>query len=428
MAALLVLPIGVAWAEETPQSWGEGDWGAAAETADTKVFDTNIYGFIDSYWEKTMKTPESVDANGNTVWEENPSEFDVANFNVMVQGSIHSKFRYFFNLAAPGAGGAGGDEPIGVRNAWVEAPLAGRYLAVRAGKLYRRFGLYNEILDATPTFIGIEPPEIFDKDHLMVTRTTNLMLHGNAPLGNNTLVYSVATGNDERAGDKMPLSVDAYVDFQGVMRLGSSYYDTMGPAAATVGVGEGSPRGGVLPWMAEDQYKIFGGYAQLTKGGLTLQGEYWQSPHNATRDEEALLAVGEADIGLNPRQSQRFFQNGDPANGVNALKVNYTVRTAYFRGGYQIPIGEKASITPYGQWDFYQNEETIKEKDFGGDNEAGHADDGSFIKYTAGIVARPVPQVALKVDSSAHQFIFNGEPVYYPEVRVSLSYMWKLKD
>jgi hypothetical protein len=29
-----------------------------------------------------------------------------------------------------------------------------------------------------PNVIGIEPPEILDSDHLMVTRTTNFMVHG----------------------------------------------------------------------------------------------------------------------------------------------------------------------------------------------------------------------------------------------------------
>jgi hypothetical protein len=102
----------------------------------------------------------------------------VLNLNVMVQGTVLERYRYFLNLAAPKAGEIGDDVLIGVRNAWVEAPLVGDALQVRLGKTYRRFGLYNEILDATPTFIGIEPPELFDADHLMLTRTTNLMLSG----------------------------------------------------------------------------------------------------------------------------------------------------------------------------------------------------------------------------------------------------------
>ncbi|MBL8616406.1 MAG: hypothetical protein JNM72_12395 [Deltaproteobacteria bacterium] len=404
--------------------WGGGDWGSDA--VPETIFETKVYGFIDSYWEKSAKTPEGVDDQGRTVWEENPSEFDVLNFNVMVQGSVHQKYRYFINIAAPGAGGAAGDEPLALRNAWVEAPLAGRYLSARVGKLYRRFGLYNEILDASPTFIGIEPPEIFDKDHLMLTRTTNLMLHGSAPVGDSTLVYSVSTGNDERIDEKPPIGADVYLDVRGVLRLGSSYYDTRGAAGPMIAVGDGSPRGGVVNWMAEDRYKVMGGYAQLTTRALTLQGEYWRSPHEAERSPDAVAQL--ADAGLNPRQLDRYFVNGDPAQGTAKEQVSYLIETAYVRAGYQLAVGDKASVTPYGQWDYYRNPETIKEKDFGGDDEAGVADDNQFVKYTAGLVIRPVPQVALKVDGSAHQFVFNGEPVYYPEARVSLSYLWQLKD
>jgi len=394
-------------------------WGEVVEP--TEVFDTRIYGFIDSYYEKIAKTP-TLDENGDTLYESNVGEFDVLNLNVMIQGSIYGRYRYYLNFASPGAGGID-DEGLGVRNAWVEAPLRGDLLKVRAGKLYRRFGLYNEILDAVPTFIGIEPPELFDKDHLMVTRTTNLMLFGAVPLGGSMLHYSVATGNDERAGSSIPIGADAYVDLGGTLRVGSSFYSS-GEASPTRAVGEGSPRGGVVNWMASDQYMVYGGYTQLTLQGLVVQAEYWRADHDATRDEESVLALVDAD--LNDRQLERFYVGGDATNGVSPLTVQYTVQTAYLRAGYQIPIGRQASLTPYVQGDFYENPEVIESKDFGGDAEAGRSDNGQFFKYTAGTVIRPVPQVAFKIDGSAHQLMFNGESVFYPEIRFSLSYLWQL--
>jgi len=418
-AALAATP---ALAEDNAAGWGD----LSDFQVHRSVFDTKVYGFIDSYWEKVAETPAGVDEAGRTVWEENPGEFDVANFNVMVQGSIHDKYRYFINLAAPGAGSATDDEPIGVRNAWVEAPIAGQFLAVRFGKLYRRFGLYNEMLDATPTFMGIEPPELFDKDHLLVTRTTNLMLHGSLPIGGNTLVYSVATGNDEKAGDAIPLSADVHFDAGGSVKIGTSYYTTNGTAEPSRGMGDGSPRGGVVNWMSEDDYQIYGGYAEVNAGGLKVQGEYWAAPHQAVRDDEALASL--ADAGLNNRQMSRYFVNGDPEAGTRGGPVSYVVQTWYGRAGYTIPIKDKASVMPYGQIDYYSNPETIAEKDFGGDAEAGLSDDGQFFKYTVGSVIRPVPQVALKLDGSAHAHLYNGEPVIYPEVRVSLSYLWQLAD
>ncbi|MED5371249.1 MAG: hypothetical protein VX899_09560 [Myxococcota bacterium] len=411
---LLVLP-GTALAQDA------GGWG----NYKPKTFDTRIYGFVDAYTEKVSQTPAGVDDQGNTVWEENPYEFDVLNFNVMGQSTLHGRYKVFFNLASPGSGGSTSDAPLSIRNAWVEAPLAGGYLAFRAGKMYRRFGLYNEILDATPTFIGIEPPEIFDKDHLMVTRTTNLMVFGAVPVGATTLNWSVTTGNDERAAGAIPLGADANIDLGGVLKLGSSFYTTGGAATPSRAVGEGSPRGGVANWMAEDRYQVYGGYAQLNRGGLTVQTEYWQAHHSGTRDEDAVMAM--ADGGLSEAQMERFFTGGDPTKGVRT-QAEYIVRASYIRAGYQIAIGENRSITPYLQTDYFSNPEIVASKSLGGDGEAGLSDDGAFYKYTAGVVLRPVPQVAMKLDGSAHHHQYNGETVFYPEGRVSVSYMWQLQD
>ena len=428
LASLLTVP---AWAGEGESAdWGDAaDWGAAADWGDAsveapKVHEVRIYGFIDSYWEYVAAAPEGVSKDGQTEKGGAGHEFDVANLNVMIQGSVHSRYRYFVNLAAPGAGGVTGDEPISIRNAWVEAPIKGRYLQVRAGKTYRRFGLYNEQLDAVPTFIGIGPPELFDKDHLMVTRTTNLMLHGSVPVKSATVHYSVATGNDERSGSAVPIGADLYVDVNGTLKGGSSFYTSGGAAGPSRAVGEGSPRGGVANWMAEDRYQVFGGYAQLTAGSTTVQTEFWHAPHDAVRDEASVAQL--ADAGLNARQLERFFVDGDPSKGVGPLAVQYAVQTAYVRAGHQVAMGKQGSITPYIQADWYHNPELVEAKSYGGDGEAGMADDGTFFKYTAGTVIRPFPEVALKLDGSVHQLTYNGATEFYPEVRVSFSYLWQL--
>ena len=410
--------------EVAPVDWGS--WGEEAEAATvTQIFDTKLYGFIDAYAEKVAKTPGGVDDGGETQWESNAAEYDVANFNVMLQGSILGRYRYFFNLASPGSGGVLDDEPLQVRNAWVELPVVGDVLQVRAGKLYRRFGLYNEILDATPTFIGIEPPELFDKDHLMVTRTTNLMVHGLIPVGVNTLSYALMTGNDEKAAGAIPLGADVFFEVSGLLKLGSSFYTSGGPAQPGRSVGEGSPRGGVVNWMAEDQYRGFGGYAQLTARGFTAQAEYWRAQHDARRDADQVALL--ADGGLNQAQLDRFFVNGDPSQGVGPLDVEYDIDTAYIRAGYEMILGHKEmGFTPYVQGDWYRNPEIVESKSLGGDGEAGAADDHQFFKYTLGAVFRPVPQVALKVDGSAHHLTYNGAQIFYPEIRVSLSYLWQL--
>jgi len=414
----------LALAADGASGWGDlGELGT--EAAPTPVHESRLYGYIDSYWEMVAPVPEAVE-DGQTVHGDSSREFDIPNFNVMLQGSVHGRYRYFINLAAPGAGSATSDEGVGVRNAWVEVPLRGDALAVRAGKLYRRFGLYNEVLDAVPTFIGIEPPELFDKDHLMLTRTTNLMLFGSLPLSPSTrLHYAATTGNDESNGRSVPLGADAHVATHG-FKAGTSFYWTGGYASPSRAVGEGSPRGGVANWMAEDEYVVYGGYAEGTPGSFTLQAEFWRADHDAVRDPDAVALLDDGT--LNPRQAERFFDAGDPGRGPAPPEVRYAVQTAYVRAGYAVDIGQRASVTPYAQGDWYSNPETVANKDLGGDAEAGLADDGVFLKYTAGVVIRPVPQVALKVDGSAHQFLYNDAVEVFPEVRLSLSYLWQLEQ
>ncbi len=383
-----------------------------------------LHGFIDAYWEKVADTPAGVDADGRTVFEKNPHEFDVANVHVMLQGSVGQGYRYYLNLAAPGSGGSDIDEHVRVRNAWVEVALAQDYLNLRWGKTYRRFGLYNEILDAVPTFIGIEPPELFDKDHLMLTRTTNLMVHGQWSAGEHALAYALMTGNDERAGDELPLGVDLHYDWGTTLRVGSSFYTTNGDAGPTRAVGGGSPHGGVANWMASDDYLVYGGYAQLQLSGFLFETEWWWASHRARRDPAAVLRL--LDAGLNSRQLERFGLDGpNPTAADVPVAVDYVVATRYVRLGYAFSAGG-VEFTPYAQGDFYRNRETIQSKRFGGDNEAGLSDDGVFGKPTLGLVVRPVPAVAFKIDGSTHIQTFNGETIAYPEVRTSLSYFWQL--
>jgi hypothetical protein len=175
------------------------DFGGSAEDSYVR-----LYGFLDAYWEKVAQTPAGIDGSGETIYEENPYEFDVPNVNVMMQTSLQRRYKAFLNLKAPGA------ESLEVRNAWLEAQLIEGLLAVRAGKLYRRFGLYNEILDAVPTYIGIEPPEMFEKDHLLVTRTTNLMILGEVDHEDHKLSYALSTGNDERLAGAIPVGLDLH--------------------------------------------------------------------------------------------------------------------------------------------------------------------------------------------------------------------------
>jgi len=391
-----------------------------------EIFTARLYGYVDAHFEKSQAQPALDDA-GNTVGEKQAAEFDVTNFNIMLQGRIFNRYRYFINLTSPRSGSPTEDSTLDLRNAWVEFPLYRDYFNFRIGKTYRRFGIYNEILDATPTFIGIEPPEMFDKDHLMLTRTTNAMLHGTIVQGTTALSYALSSGNDERQNAELPFGADLRFNFADQILLGGSYYSTNGNGAPTTDVGGGVPRGGVAQWMSSDQFTVYALFAQLTSHGVTAQFEYTSAHHEAKRDPDRTIAL--LDAGLTPRQLTRFGLDGaDPMADDVVIPVTYNVIATYGRVGYTIPLVDTWTLTPYGQLDYYSNPETINEKDFGGDNEAGLTDDGKFIKYTLGVVVRPVRFVAVKVDGSVHQQDFNTQNFNYAEVRTSFSLYWELGD
>lgn len=398
------------------------------------ILDANLYGYIEARFEKAADSPTGPGSDGRPAYESNAHEFDVPAFHVMLQSVLLQRFRLFLNLASPGSGSPVSDAGNVVRNAWIEVPLYDNYFNIRLGKTYRRFGLYNEVLDAVPDFPGIEPPELFDADHLMLTRTTNMMIHGQLSFGELRLGYALHSGNDERGGGQFPIGVDLRLDYGSYLRLGSSFYTSAGRAVPTRAVGEGAPNGGVINWMSRDSYLVYGGYLQLAFAGFLLQSEYWRANHDAQRNPSEVIKL--LDAGLNPQQLARFGLAGaNPTVDDVVVDVDYVVQTFYARTAYEFALYDEDdnaslfqwTLTPYLQVDWYDNPETIREKDFGGDNEAGVSDDGQFTKLTAGLIVRPVPAAALKIDGSVHVQEVAGETTAYPEIRISLSYFWELR-
>ncbi|MCA9735104.1 MAG: hypothetical protein H6696_01505 [Deferribacteres bacterium] len=378
----------------------------------------HIYGYFSTRLEKVFSEPSV--QNGSIVKESAPAEWSYPFFNLMMQHQVANKFKVFINFNGAGASN------VQLSNFWGEY-TASTLFSVRFGKIYRKFGLYNEILDAVPTYLGIEPPELFDGDHLIVSRTTSFMLLGSAQAGTGKLNYSLSTDNGEGgpAKDMFPLGWDVnYIVNGGDLKVGLSGYTSGGKTSSDVSLGSGSPKSGVLPWMASDEFSVFGGYAEGHVSNFQLQGAFWTSAHDAVRDPASVVMVVNS-AGVNDAQRARFLTN--PTGAVTESNVNtvgdYDVKTFYARAGYSI-YTMKGEFTPYFQWDYYENPETIKSKSWGGDNEAGLADDGKFKKGTIGIIFRPIPQVAVKLDGSAHFQKLNGENNSYPEIRFDISYIF----
>jgi hypothetical protein len=391
--------------------------GADMSSAQSPV---HLYGYFSTRYEKTF----AVTGPNGTIDEASPADFAYPFFNLMGQYSINDQFRVFININGAKA------TTLDLRNFWGEYS-AFRALNFRIGKIYRKFGLYNEILDAVPTYYGIEPPELFDTDHLMISRTTMAMVYGSIDLGPGSVNYSASTDNGE--GDPLfapekgayPFCYDLQYSFDGGnYTLGTSGYSTFGDAKPNVAINGGSPKSGVLNWMDHDRFTIFGLYAEAKISNLTLQAEYWSSSHNGVRDTAKVKTVVQS-AGISDIQRGRFLIDPSATGPVRGTNVRtdapFVIKTWYVRAGYSFETGI-GEIAPYVQWDWYQNPETIANKTYGGDDEAGVADDGTFNKSTVGIIYRPVASVAVKFDQSYHFYKSNGEDVRYPEIRLDFSF------
>ena len=248
-----------------------------------------MYGYFSINYEDVAETPDG----GN-----DPGEFSYPHLNLMFSSKISDEFRIYMNLAGDDA------EGVEVRNYWGEY-IHSDMFKIRMGEVYRPFGLFNEKLDAVPTYLGIEPPELFDGDHLMLPRTGILMIHGSVPMGNNLAKYAVMTGNKEVIDTGKPVSWDLNLNFGQDLTIGTSGYYSKEPGSP-IGVGDGSPPGGILPWMASDEYTVLGGYAKYKHGNFTLKAAYWTANHDAVRDPDAVSALAASGTYLNKRQRERF--------------------------------------------------------------------------------------------------------------------------
>ena len=396
------------------------------ELLEVDVVDRNfyLYGYINSNLQKTFSYPYR--AGDLVLQKDDPLEWTpVKNFHIYSQGNLSPRVSFLFNLARNG-------ETLEIRNAWGNFVVIPEALQVRVGRMYRKFGLYNERLDQVPTFIGIEPPEMFDTDHLFLERTTNFMIHGSWENSSHKISYAVMTDNGENgpAPNVVPLGWDLrFKSFLNSFIVGTSGYMssiTDGRVSSTVALGSGSPRGGVLPWMAGDHFTVVGFFLEKQIGRLLIQSEYYTARHDALRDPESVLTVV-TNAGINEKQRARFL-------GSNAAKddaalvpedvvqpVTFNVQTWYIRLGYDIQT-RTGQFVPYLFLDWMRNPEVIQNKKYGGDEESGLADDGKFLKPSIGVVYRPIPSVAVKMDGSYHTQLFNGKTITYPELRLDFSF------
>ncbi|HTJ49024.1 MAG TPA: hypothetical protein VL443_06175 [Cyclobacteriaceae bacterium] len=386
-----------------------------------------LYGYINTNAAKQFGFP-SVNSEGKTRKINDPFTWTpVKDFHLYGSAYLSEKIDVLFNLAY-------NENGLEIRNAWGNFKIKS-WFQVRAGKMYRRFGLYNEKLDQIPTFTGIEPPEIFDTDHLFVTRTTSFMVHGNWYLGTVNFQYSLTTENAEGGETKGVIPLGWDFRFKSDRRsfvVGTSGFSSStnsNKTTSTVKFGDGPPNGGVLPWMDGDNFFLTGGFLEKQVGKLNIQAEYWIAMHNALRNPDNVLTIVK-EAGINSHQRERFLganagkQDDQLTTADVVVPVKYNVQTYYIRLAYNMEssIGQ---FVPYLFLDWMSHPEVINNKTYGGDKESGLADDGVFYKTSAGLVYRPIPVVAIKLDGSIHTQKFNGVSTSYPEIRLDFSWAFK---
>lgn len=377
----------------------------------------HFYGFVAPLAAEQVYNFPTIAESGSTVKNSEPLDF------ADPEGHFYIKARY-------GAFEGKVDLFGSTEDARVEAATLSyefgenRQYSIQAGKMFRKFDLYNETLNHFIVFMGIEAPELFDGDHT-IPRFANLAFR----MEMGKWAWYVDTGNSESGAEKdlVPLGWDLRYDYGGLVFGTSGYTSSISGnrTKPSVDLGSGSPEGGVLPWMESDRYTIFGGFVRKEFDRMILESAFWNASHSGNRNPQGVLTLL-GNTYLNPRQRENFFGDNHtlPDSELNASHVqteaDYDVKTAYLRFGYSF----KKTVL-YAHWDWMDHPEIIGEKQWGGDNEAGLSDTGSFTKWSLGAVWRPKKNLAVKCDVSAHVQKFNGDQVMYPEARLQGAWAFK---
>ncbi|MCC7429444.1 hypothetical protein IT568_01245 [bacterium] len=380
---------------------------------------TNFYGYLSVNYQDlgSIKIPSQVDSI-SVIKQNSTSNWKNSNFHLLFQSPIGNNFKAFGHLSADN------NEKVELRNYWGEFALNEKF-KFSAGKIYRPFGLFNETLDSSPTYIGISPPEELNENHLLVPRTTTLLFHGTGNLERNNFRYSISFDSGEQSdGTFLAYGWDVSNEFYGIFKTGYSFYRTNEKKGSSLKVGEGAPKGSVPTWMEKEKFFVWGGYVQADYWNFTVQASWWKANHKGKRDKEQLKNL-DTEAALNPFQEVRFFAKnlatGEIPTTYN-LDAKYKVRTWFTKIYYTWETKKLGQFIPYYNYEYYENPETISETKFGGDNFAGNSDDGKVNKHTFGVSYKPNSKVSFKLDSSTTIYNLDVKKQHYETFRMEIAY------
>lgn len=316
-------------------------WGGFSSPAiAVSLENLSINGFLDLEYEKA-------DGPGHTttpVGDENGS-FDQNHFNLLMEFAVsdtvtvkgHVEYEHGPQLPAQGA--------IQVEWSYVEY-LVSNHMTLRGGLALTPFGIYNEIHDATPSYIPIQIPwEIY--------RTTSV--------GGHAMFPKFSTGLFALGRNVLPAGI------------GLNY-------VAYVANGENNTKNEAE--KDENSSKAIGGQVMISPlDGVTVGGSYYQGEKQMapTIGQDHVAWAGSLDLGLHPI-------------GVRAEYASSHLGSVTQNGWYGELSASVKRLTPYVR--------------YGGFDPDQNAGDDGWRALISGLNFRVQPSVVLKVE---HRH-FSGEP------------------
>ena len=350
------------------------------------------------YGELTLNAP------GKYVLDSPPeATIDLRRFVLFFGHNFSDRLRFYSELEVEHAVSSAGDRgEAEVEQAYLDGLLS-RRLSLRGGLMVVPVGIIN-VYHEPPTFNGVDRPAVDTYVIPTTWREPGIGIFGELREGVRYQLYLINGFNANgftaesalREGHQEAQLAHAG-DWGGVARLdfeprlgtifgGSAYYATSGNSlTSTVG---------------KVPVSLFEADARTRIGGFTA------------RAEVAFLFIGDA-AALNVA-----LRDATPAGDPAPDPVASQSRGGYVEAGYDLlrvlAPGSEQSVTLFGRFDYADTQASVPD---------GFTANHAFTRYTytAGLVYRPIPEVAVKGDYRRHEF---GEGSGFNELAAALAWMF----
>ena len=344
---------------------------------------------VGGYGELTLNAPSNA-----------PAIIDMRRFVLFVGHNFSDRLRFYSEVEVEHAISSAEDAgEVEIEQAYLDG-LVSRRFNLRAGLLLMPVGIIN-VYHEPPTFNGVDRPEV---DTLIIPSTwrePGIGIFGELTTGLSYQLFLVNGFNAEgftaetAVADGHQEAMLAHArNFGAVGRL------TYEPTLATVV--------GVSGYYASSGHTLPSNVGSVPVGLWEVDARTrWRG--FTARAEFAMLFIGDT-AALNAQLAM--------AMPPPSLPVASRSQGGYLEAGYDllrlIAPATDQSVTLFGRYDYVNTQAAVA---------AGLTPDDAFIRHvvTAGLVYRPIPQIALKGDYRRHEF---GAGPGYNELAAALAWMF----